>query len=70
MDGAKASKAAVSGYDPVAFFTDSRPVNGSPFISATYQGADYFFATEEHKALFENRAGAGRATAIDRCAGT
>jgi len=47
-----ASKAAVSGYDTVAFFTDSKPVNGSPFISAEYQGATYYFANEEHKALF------------------
>ena len=49
---AGASKAAVSGYDTVAFFTDSKPVNGSPFISAEYQGATYFFASEEHKKLF------------------
>ena len=47
-----ASKIAVSGYDPVAFFTDAKPVNGSPFISAEYQGATYFFASEEHKSLF------------------
>ena len=47
-----ASKAAVSGYDTVAFFTDSKPVNGSPFITAEYQGATYFFASEEHKQLF------------------
>ena len=47
-----ASKAAVSGYDTVAFFTDSKPVNGSPFITAEHQGATYFFASEEHKKLF------------------
>ena len=47
-----ASKAAVSGYDTVAFFTDSKPVNGSPFIAADYEGATYYFATEEHKKLF------------------
>lgn len=47
-----ASRAAISGYDPVAFFTDSKPVNGSPAITATHQGATYFFATEEHKNLF------------------
>ena len=47
-----ASKAAVSGYDTVAFFTDAKAVNGSPFISAEYQGATYFFASEPHKALF------------------
>jgi len=47
-----ASKAAVDGFDAVAFFTDSKPVNGSPFISAEYEGATYFFATEDHKKLF------------------
>ena len=47
-----ASKIAVSGYDPVAFFTDSKPVNGSPFITEEHQGATYFFASEEHKKLF------------------
>jgi len=47
-----ASKVALSGYDPVAFFTDAKPVNGSPFISAEHQGATYFFASEEHKQLF------------------
>lgn len=47
-----ASKIAVNGYDPVAFFTDSKPVNGSPFITAEHQGATYFFVSEEHKKLF------------------
>ena len=47
-----ASKTAVSGYDPVAFFTEAKAVNGSPFITGDYQGATYFFATEEHKKLF------------------
>jgi YHS domain-containing protein len=47
-----ASKVAVSGYDPVAFFTDAKPVNGSPFITAEYQDATYFFVSEEHKKLF------------------
>jgi YHS domain-containing protein len=47
-----ASKAAVSGYDTVAFFTEAKPVNGSPFITVEHQGATYYFANEEHKALF------------------
>jgi YHS domain-containing protein len=47
-----ASNVAVSGFDPVAFFLDAKPVNGSPFIIAEYQGATYFFATEAHKSLF------------------
>ncbi len=52
-----ASKVAISGYDPVAFFTDSRPVNGSPAITATHGGATYFFAKEEHRKLFEQNPG-------------
>ena len=48
-----ASRVAIDGYDPVAFFTDSRPVNGSPDFQAVYQGATYFFASGEHKKLFE-----------------
>ena len=47
-----ASNTAVSGYDVVAFFTDAKAVNGSPFITAEHGGATYFFASEEHKALF------------------
>jgi len=49
---AGASRIAVGGYDPVAFFTDGKPVPGVPSISATYQGAIYLFASEEHKRLF------------------
>ena len=50
-----ASKAAVSGYDTVAFFSDAKPVSGSPFITAEYQGATYYFASEEHKKLFTDK---------------
>lgn len=49
---AGASKIAVSGYDVVAFFTDARPVHGSPSNTATYKGAIYLFASEEHRKLF------------------
>ncbi len=47
-----ASGAALSGFDPVAFFTEAKPVNGSPFITAEYEGATYFFASEEHQKSF------------------
>lgn len=50
-----ASKVALGGYDPVAFFTDKKPINGSPFISAEHSGATYFFASEEHKLLFAGK---------------
>lgn len=44
---------ALQGYDPVAYFTDKKPVKGSPEFAATYKGATYQFASAEHKALFE-----------------
>jgi YHS domain-containing protein len=47
------SGVALNGYDPVAFFTDKKPVNGNFKISATHRGATYFFASEDHKATFE-----------------
>ncbi|MEO8045067.1 MAG: YHS domain-containing (seleno)protein [Spartobacteria bacterium] len=46
------SKVALSGFDPVAFFTEAKPVNGSPFITSENAGATYFFASEEHKKMF------------------
>jgi len=49
---AGASHIAVSGFDPVAFFTDAKPVNGLPNITAEHEGATYFFATEEHRKMF------------------
>jgi YHS domain-containing protein len=51
------NKVAVSGYDTVAFFTDGKPVSGSPSISAEHLGATYLFATEEHKKLFMENPG-------------
>ena len=44
---------AVQGYDPVAFFTDQKPVKGKADLQSTYHGAIYLFATAEHKALFD-----------------
>ena len=49
---AGASNVALSGYDPVAFFTDSNPVNGEFSITSSHRGATYFFANEENKAEF------------------
>ncbi len=44
---------ALQGYDPVAYFTDGKPVKGSPQFTATYKGVTYQFASTEHKQLFE-----------------
>jgi YHS domain-containing protein len=50
---AGASGIGLDGYDPVAFFTDGKPMNGDPAISATYKGATYFFVSKEHRLRFE-----------------
>lgn len=44
---------ALMGYDPVAFFTDGKPVMGSPTHQTVYKGAIYQFASAEHKAMFD-----------------
>ncbi|MCC0036658.1 MAG: tat pathway signal sequence domain protein [Hoeflea sp.] len=44
---------AIQGYDPVAYFTESKPVPGDPAITATHDGAIYRFASTEHRAAFE-----------------
>ncbi|MDJ0733526.1 MAG: YHS domain-containing (seleno)protein [Nostocaceae cyanobacterium] len=43
---------AIQGYDPVSYFSD-RPVAGNPQISTTYDGAVYYFATEDNKIQFQ-----------------
>jgi len=43
---------ALQGYDPVSYFGD-HPVIGNSGITATYDGAVYYFATEENKSKFE-----------------
>jgi YHS domain-containing protein len=46
------SRVAVSGYDPVAYFTDGRPVRGTQRFSTTYQGYEYRFASAAHRDAF------------------
>ena len=43
---------AVQGYDTVAYFTDKKPVKGNPAITADYNGATWWFASEANKTLF------------------
>jgi len=44
---------ALQGYDPVAFFTEGKPVKGKPEFSSTNNMATYYFASVEDKSLFE-----------------
>ncbi len=44
---------AIEGYDPVAYFTQSRPVPGVPEFRSEWQDATWQFSSAEHQALFE-----------------
>jgi hypothetical protein len=43
---------AIFGYDTVAYFTDERPVKGSPDFEYVWQDARWRFASAEHSTLF------------------
>jgi YHS domain-containing protein len=45
-------RVALSGFDPVSYFTDGHPEKGSAEYSATYDDATYWFKNTEHRALF------------------
>ncbi|HYL14548.1 MAG TPA: YHS domain-containing (seleno)protein [Terriglobales bacterium] len=44
---------AIQGYDPVAFFTQNRPIKGRPEFESKYNGARYLFASAEDKSTFD-----------------
>ena len=58
--GAKADKVyqstfggvAINGYDPVAYFTDGKPVDGSDDFTHDWNGATWRFASAEHRDMF------------------
>ena len=43
---------AILGYDTVAYFTDGRPVKGSPDFEYAWQDARWRFASAEHRTVF------------------
>jgi len=43
---------AIHGYDPVAYFTDGKPVEGKSDITFEWQGATWRFASAEHQKAF------------------
>lgn len=46
------SNVAVSGYDPVSYFTDGDPKKGSKAIQMEWNGATWRFGSEQNKQLF------------------
>jgi hypothetical protein len=45
-------RVALRGYDPVGYFTDSRPIQGSPRYWYEFDDTVYLFATAEHRDIF------------------
>ena len=43
----------ISGYDPVAYFTDGKPEKGDQLYQSTVNGVIYRFASSQHKTLFD-----------------
>lgn len=44
---------AVDGYDVVAYFTESKPIEGLSKYHAKYQGANWYFISRSHQLKFE-----------------
>jgi YHS domain-containing protein len=47
------SEGAIKGYDPVAYFTQSKPVKGKKDFSLSWQGATWYFSTAQNRDLFK-----------------
>jgi YHS domain-containing protein len=48
-------KIAIQGYDPVAYFTEGKPIKGSRDFEYQWQGARWLFASPRHLELFSTR---------------
>jgi YHS domain-containing protein len=44
---------ALKGYDPVAYFTDGKPVQGAQAYELSWDGQRYRFASAQHRDLFQ-----------------
>ena len=44
---------AIKGYDPVAFFSQAKPVMGTKVFSYRWKDATWLFSSEENRAAFE-----------------
>ncbi len=53
LNNVDANGVILDGYDPVAFFTENKPLKGDPQFSYTYEEAVYYFTSQEHLDLFK-----------------
>jgi YHS domain-containing protein len=49
------STTAVAGYDPVAYFTEGKPVQGKRDVTFAWKGVTWRFASEQNRDLFKSR---------------
>ena len=47
------SNLAVSGYDPVAYFTQGKPIEGQSTLEYEWNGATWRFSSDENRAAFK-----------------
>lgn len=47
------STPGINGYDPVAYFTDGKPVKGNGYNVTEHEGVTYMFANKKHRKMFE-----------------
>ena len=52
LETSRGEELMLLGFDPVAYFTDGRPVRGKHILAATTEGRTYYFASSEHRATF------------------
>lgn len=45
---------AIRGYDPVAYFKESKPVNGDTTLSFEWKGSTWYFSTKENLEAFKS----------------
>ena len=44
---------AISGYDPVSYFTAKKPLKGKPEFKASHNGLEYHFASASNRNMFK-----------------
>lgn len=52
VDTERLAGVAISGFDPVAYFIEKQPVEGSSATSLMWNGAEWRFASERNRAMF------------------
>ncbi len=53
-NGTENSTPVMGGYDPVGYFEMNKPIKGSGFHTATYNGGTYLFASKENQKKFSS----------------